>query len=127
MAQSLAEEIAMTRSTTPTGPGPGKTTGNPATSGAGSGMGTGNAASPGMVGGVQAGTVNAAAQGTGTGAAADPSLGSGMAIPEQGNRMGDAATGGAPGMQSAPPGTGAAPLEPFELPYRVTTPPNQGR
>jgi hypothetical protein len=125
MGASLAEEITMSRSTTPTSPG--QTTGNPAISGTGSGMGAGDAASPGMVGGVQAGTVNAAAQGAGTGDAADPSLGSGMVVPEQGNRMGDAATGGAPGMENAPPNTGAAPLEPFELPYRVTTPPNRGR
>jgi len=49
----------MTRSTTPSDPGPGTTTSNPAISGVGSGMGAGNAA--GAAGGVQAGTVNDAA------------------------------------------------------------------
>ncbi|HET6807047.1 MAG TPA: hypothetical protein VFH59_16550 [Frateuria sp.] len=118
----------MSRSTTtPTGPGPGTTTGNPAISGTGSGMGTGDVAGPGAVGGVQAGTVNAAAQGAPGGDAADPSLGSAMALPEQGNRMGDAATAGAPGMAEKPMGVGGAPIEPFELPYKVITPPNPGR
>ena len=115
----------MPRSTTSTGPD--TTTGNPAISGVGTGMGAGNAASPGGVGGVQAGTVNEAAQGASTGDAPDPSLGSGMSTPQEGNRMGDAATAGTPGMGNEPPGTGAAPIEPFGLPYTVTTPPNQGR
>jgi hypothetical protein len=85
-------------------------------------MGAGPAAGPGVAG-VQAGTVNDAAQGASTGKAADPSLGSGMALSEQGNRMGDAATAGPPGMADRPPGTGAAPIEPFELPYKVVTSP----
>jgi hypothetical protein len=90
-------------------------------------MGAGGAASTGGAGGVQAGTVNAAAQGTAGGDADDPSLGSGMAVPGQGNRMGDAATGGAAGVESDVPGTVTASAEPFELPYRVTTPPSPER
>jgi len=117
----------MTRSTTPSGPGPGPgtTTSNPAISGVGSGMGAGNAAGP--PGGVQAGTVNNAAQGSSTGDAADPSLGSGMVVPGQGDRMGDAATAGASGMADRSKDVGAVPIEPFALPYKVTTPPNDGR
>lgn len=102
---------------------PAQTTRNPAISGTGSGMGAGSAAGPG--GGVQAGTVNDAAQGAGR--AADPSLGSGMALPESGNRMGDAATAGVPGMADRPLGIGAAPIEPFELPYKLVIPPRAGR
>jgi hypothetical protein len=89
-------------------------------------MGAGSASGPGAIGGVQAGTVNDAAQGTHSGAA-DPSLGSGMVVPEQGNRMGGAATGGAPGIGGGSLGIGAAPLEPFELPYKVIIPPGPGR
>jgi len=118
---------AMPRSTTPAGPGPAKTTGNPAISGVGTGMGAGNATGPGVVGGVQAGTVNDAAQGASTGDAADPSLGSGMAVSEQGNRMGDAATAGAPGMGDKPLGIGGAPIESHELPYKVVIPPSERR
>lgn len=115
----------MPNSSTPTGSA---TTGNPAISGTGSGMGAGNAAGPGVVDGVQAGTVNDAAQGARQGSARDPSLGSGMVVPEQGNRMGAAATGGAPGMADPALGIGAAPIEPFEMPYKVIEPPtNQGR
>ncbi|UGB37104.1 hypothetical protein [Frateuria soli] len=117
----------MSRSTTPTGPGAGKTTSNPAISGSGTGMGAGNAAGPGVAGGVQAGTVNHATQGVSTGDTTDPSLGSGMAVPGQGNRMGDAATGGAPGMGEKPLGIGGAPIEPHELPYKVIAPPNTVR
>ena len=113
----------MSRPTIPAGSDPGTTTGNPAISGVGSGMG--NAAGRNAVGGVQAGTVNDAAQGGRTGAAADPSLGSGQAVPERGNRMGDAATGGAPGMAEA--GSAASPLESFELPYKVIAPPARDR
>jgi hypothetical protein len=115
----------MSRSTTPADPG--TTTSNPAISGIGTGMGAGNATGPDVIGGVQAGTVNDAAQGASTGDAADPSLGSGMVVPGQGNRMGDAATGGAPGMETARQGIGAAPLEPSGLPYKVITPPGEGR
>ena len=113
----------MSRPNTPAGPDPGTTTGNPAISGVGSGMGS--AAGRNAVDGVQAGTVNDAAQGGSTGAAADPSLGSGQAVPERGNRMGDAATGGAPGMAEA--GIAASPLESFELPYKVIAPPDRDR
>jgi hypothetical protein len=85
-------------------------------------MGAGGAAGPDVVGGVQAGSVNEAAQGSRSGSAGDPSLGSGAAVPEPGNRMGDAATAGAPDVA-----TGAgAPIEPFELPYKVISPPNLG-
>lgn len=117
----------MTRSTTPTGPGAGGTTRNPAISGSGTGMGAGNAAGPGAAGGVQAGTINHAAQGANSGDAAHPGLGSGMAVPGQGNRMGDAATAGAPGMGEKPLGIGGAPIEPYELPYKVVAPPDKGR
>lgn len=113
----------MSRPTTPAGSDPGITTGNPAISGVGSAMG--NAADRNTVGGVQAGTVNDAAQGGSTGAAADPSLGSGQAVPERANRMGDAGTGGAPGIAEA--GTAASPLESFELPYKVIAPPDRDR
>jgi hypothetical protein len=99
------------------GSGPGTTTGNPAISGVGSGMGDAEGST--VADGVQAGTVNDAAQGAG--AAADPSLGSGMAMPERGDRMGDAATGGAPGMIAA------APLESFALPYKVIAAPGRDR
>jgi hypothetical protein len=113
----------MPRSTTPAGPGPGTTTGNPAISGVGSGMGT--AAGPDVTG-MQAGTVNDAAQGAGTGTAADPSLGSGMGVPQRGDRAGDAATGGAPGAIGA--GGGPASPAPFELPYKVSAAsPGKGR
>jgi hypothetical protein len=116
----------MPTSSTPAGPGP-ATTGNPAISGSGTGMGAGQAAGPDAVGGVQAGAVNDAAQGSRAGNAGDPSLGSGMVVPESGNRMGDAATAGAAGMEAMPLGVGAAPVEPFELPYKIITPPNEGR
>jgi hypothetical protein len=116
----------MPTSSPPAGPGP-ATTGNPAVSGSGTGMGAGHAAGPDAVGGVQAGAVNDAAQGSPAGNAGDPSLGSGMVVPEPGNRTGDAATAGAPGMEARPLGVGAAPVEPFELPYTLVTPPNQGR
>ncbi|HEV2539720.1 MAG TPA: hypothetical protein VGU03_08425 [Frateuria sp.] len=106
----------MPPSSTPTGS---HTTGNPAVSGMGSGMGAGDAAGPG-VGGVQAGTVNDAARGSRSGDAGDPSLGSGAAVPEPGNRMGDAATAGALGAATGMD----APIEPFELPYKVVMPPN---
>ena len=104
----------MPRSTTPTDVAP-SASANPAISGSGSGMGAGGAAGPGPVGGVQSGTINA--QGERTGAAPDPSLGSGMAVPGRGDRMGDAATGGA----------AVASSESFELPYRVIAAPPQRR
>jgi hypothetical protein len=121
MAASPCGGIDMPSSSTPAGPG--GTTSNPAISGSGSGMGAG----AGVVDGVQAGTVNDAAQGARAGSGADPSLGSGALVPERGNRMGDAATGGAPGMGSAPLGIGAAPQEPPGFPYKVIPPSSQGR
>lgn len=111
----------------PVGPGPGTTMNHPAISGTGTGMGAGNAAGPGAIGGVQAGTINDAAQGAQSGAAGDPSLGSGMAVPERGNRMGDAATGGAQGIKDAPLSIGAAPIEPLGLPYKIVYPAGPGR
>ena len=117
----------MSRSTVPTGPGQGKTTSNPAISGVGTGMGAGNAPGADVVGGVQAGTINDAAQGAESGDAANPSLGGGKVVPGQGNRMGDAATAGAPGMREKSLGIGAVPIEPFELPYTVIIPPNARR
>ncbi|NUO72968.1 MAG: hypothetical protein HOQ10_09670 [Frateuria sp.] len=109
----------MSKSPTPAGSGP-RATGNPAVSGSGTGMGADGAAGPDVVGGVQAGMVNDAAQGSRASRAGDPSLGSGMVVPEPGNRMGDAAAGGARAGV-------AAPVEPFELPYKVVTPPHPGR
>jgi len=50
-----------------------------------------------------------------------------MVVPGQGDRMGDAATAGASGMADRSKDVGAAPMEPFALPYKVTTPPNEGR
>ena len=117
----------MTRSTTPTGPGPDQTTTTPAISGVVTVMGAGKAAGPGVVGGVQAGTVTAAAQGASPGDTAAPSQGSGLAVPGQGHRKGAAATAGPSGMGEKPLGIGGAPIEPFGLPYKVIGPPDTER
>jgi hypothetical protein len=45
-----------------------------------------------------------------------------MAVPQRGDRIGDAATGGAPGVSADP----VSPA-PFELPYKVSASPGSGR
>ena len=107
-------------------PGPGNITNDPTISGTGTGMGAGNAVGSGGIEGVQAGTINDAAQGA-QAAAGDPSPGSGAAPPKRGNRMGDAASGGASGTGEAPPGTGAAPIESFEQPPKIIGPAHTDR